>query len=305
MKWIKILNSINRKPDFLIIGVQKSATTWLHERLRKHPDVYMPCNELHYFDKNDNFKKGDQWYLKNFKHALRHQIIGEKTPDYIWTNCDGTPGLSENKHKRIHSFSPNIKMIVILRNPIERIVSAVHHNMRLGRIPARMTIDELMKSEAHEVIVDRMLKRGLYSKQLRAYYEIFEKSQIQVLFHDDIKLNPDHVLKRVQGFLGIDELPASDDNAKRYNEFNATELGALLIGMSSGALNSMFLKLDRYLLSHLPFSKISYPVLGDFAESQLIDYYAHDLEELPDLICQDLPVAWTSSSSLGQWGSLA
>ena len=77
------MDPINRKPDFLIIGVQKSATTWLQERLRQHPDVYMPRNELHYFDKNDNFKKGERWYLNNFKSAAKHQIIGEKTPDYM------------------------------------------------------------------------------------------------------------------------------------------------------------------------------------------------------------------------------
>ena len=68
-------------PDFIIIGAQKSGTTWLVDMLRDHEGVFIPRDEVHFF--NGHFDKGIDWYASHFNEASKNQCIGEKTPDYL------------------------------------------------------------------------------------------------------------------------------------------------------------------------------------------------------------------------------
>ena len=104
-------NSSTNFPDFIGIGAQKSGTSWLFKNLRKHPQLYFPeTKEIHFFDWY--FYKGLNWYCKHFKDADISQYKGEITPCYSI--------LSEEKIKFIHQINPKLKIILLLRNPIER-----------------------------------------------------------------------------------------------------------------------------------------------------------------------------------------
>lgn len=103
------------RPSFLIIGAAKCGTSTLREILSKHPEVGMPSREIHYFSKH--FVRGDLWYLNQFKEPERVQ--GEKSPSYLYDpRC----------HGRIKGLLPDVRMIVMLRNPVYRAWS--NWNMR-------------------------------------------------------------------------------------------------------------------------------------------------------------------------------
>ena len=103
------------------------------------PRVFTPGKEIHFFDQTKNFVKGEKWYLKHFDGASELQIIGEKTPDYFWTNCSKFVHLEQNKMANIRQVLPRAKIIVILRDPVERFVSAWNHNTRRGRELGRLS----------------------------------------------------------------------------------------------------------------------------------------------------------------------
>ena len=74
-----------RLPQFLIIGAQKAGTTWMHEMLGEHPDVFMPTpKELHFFDQRQVYDQGLEWYAGNYADAPADAILGEATPNYLW-----------------------------------------------------------------------------------------------------------------------------------------------------------------------------------------------------------------------------
>ena len=103
-------------PNFLICGASKSGTTTLQEVLCTHPDIFMPKKkrangrEIHFFNNDKNFAKGIEWYEKQFEGWNGEKAIGEKTPSYLCTPC--VP-------ERIHRFLPDVKLIFILRHPVD------------------------------------------------------------------------------------------------------------------------------------------------------------------------------------------
>ena len=106
-----------RMPDFLGIGTQKGGTTSLHQWLSHHPQVYLPeCKEVHYFDLNYN--ESQNWYKRHFENAKRSQKCGEITPFYLF---------HPSSAKRIKQTIPEIKLIVLLRDPVERVISHLRH----------------------------------------------------------------------------------------------------------------------------------------------------------------------------------
>ena len=131
-------------PKFLIIGAQKSGTSWLSYNLSNHPEVFIPKQELHFFDKGYNYSKGIEWYKTHFKNCGNAIAIGEKTPDYLWANGIGTEDHLPDVHLNIHKHLPNTRLIIMLRNPVDRAVSAVRHIIRSRRIAPPRRIDDLL-----------------------------------------------------------------------------------------------------------------------------------------------------------------
>ncbi|MDM8553304.1 sulfotransferase domain-containing protein [Desulfococcaceae bacterium HSG7] len=193
-------------PNFLIIGAQKSGTTWLGHMLRQHPDVFMPEQEVHFFDKENRFAKGITWYERHFDCVKNETAIGEKTPDYYWANGKGVEGHLPNVHLNIYNTLPNIKLIIVLRNPVERAISAVNHIVRSGRISPFEKIDGLLFGYKQYLIQGHgVIDYGKYYSKIMAYLEYFEINQLLILiFEDDIIKNPSEGLIKVCNFLNID-----------------------------------------------------------------------------------------------------
>ena len=128
-----------RLPDFLGIGCQKGGTTTLFQMLRKEEDIWMPdCKEIHFFDKK--YQRGAEWYRLQFTKAKKQQKCGEITPFYLFH-----PEVAE----RIKRHMPNIKLIILLRDPAKRAISQYQHAVRKG-------FETLELKEALEAEEDRM-----------------------------------------------------------------------------------------------------------------------------------------------------
>ncbi|HUE84637.1 MAG TPA: sulfotransferase [Vicinamibacterales bacterium] len=114
-------------PTFLIGGAQKSGTTTLHHYLSAHPDIFIPRRpqELHFFDFDPNYVRGVHWYASHFTSATpAHRAIGQTSPLYLY---------APDAPERIAALLPDVKLIFIRRNPVDRAFSHYWHAIKKGR----------------------------------------------------------------------------------------------------------------------------------------------------------------------------
>lgn len=200
-------------PDFLIIGAQKAATTWLRRFLQDHPDLFLPDEEVRFFNRSDNWSRGGDWYETHFREASAHQLVGEKTPNYLWTNPPDEERYLPDPHRRIVETLPDAKLIIILRNPVERVVSAYNHHLRQGRIPPDLSMERVLFGD-HEHLAREfgILSMSMYDRHLDDYLSVFDRNQLLVLFfEEDIVTEPERGLQRTCNFLGVDRADISRD----------------------------------------------------------------------------------------------
>jgi len=218
-----------RTPDFIGIGTARSASTWLHSRLSKHPDVYLPKKkELHFFNERRAHTACEvsgatwkrpvhfdldseahwRWYAAQFAGG-EGKVCGEITPDYST--------LSEPRVGEIKRHLPELKVILNIRNPIERAWSGLrfswqrHQDDQLRGVPT----DDLIRAVMHP---ERLL-RGDYPMTIINWERHFG-GQMLYLFYDDIATDPRRELGRVADFLEIDpaKLPDPEEDKRRVND---------------------------------------------------------------------------------------
>lgn len=195
---------MNNKVNFLIIGTQKGGTTALDTYLRLHPQISMAqTKEVHFFDNEEYFQSEQvdyNLYHRFFGKILENQIIGEATPIYMYWQ----PAI-----QRIYNYNPNIKLIILLRNPISRAYS--HWNMERDREADSLPFFEAIQRESerckealpfqHRVF--SYLDRGFYTQQLQRVWQYFPKHQTLILKSEDLNQFPQQTLNKICQFLEI------------------------------------------------------------------------------------------------------
>jgi len=172
---------MKRKIDFIGVGVQKSATTWVYKCLTEHPDV-SPAKrkEVHYFD--FYYKKGEEWYHSFFD--LNDKICGEISPYYIFKpQC---PEL-------IFEYNPDIKLFVTLRHPTDRAVE--QYQMEFNRGDTRLSFREAFYQDFRGI-----RKRGLYQEQLDRYKKF---KHFKIFMYYELKENPEAFINTLYKHLGL------------------------------------------------------------------------------------------------------
>jgi hypothetical protein len=192
-------------PNFLIAGAQKSGTTWLAQMLAQHPEVFIYPKEIHFFDHGPNYQKGLDWYLSHFKEAENKKAVGEKTPEYLWVHDHSGPIHLPNVQLNVHKALPKAKLILILRNPVTRSISAAKHLIRAGYVsPFRDIDDLLLRKDMEWENRAGIIEKGFYAKHICAYQKLYSRQQMLILiFEEDVAQQPEATLERVCEFLRI------------------------------------------------------------------------------------------------------
>lgn len=184
------------KANLMCIGAAKSGTTWLAEVLNQHPDIFIhPKKEIHYFNHfhpitqkpNINRKKGHSWYNELFKEGASKKIIADFSTSYLQK-----PSISSE----LKEYNSDVKVMVILRNPIDRAISDHHFLYSRGLIKEADLIEAFNK---HKTIRDT----GNYYSLLKPFYEDFNKERLRVFFFEQLK-EPDIFLDEICHFLTVE-----------------------------------------------------------------------------------------------------
>ena len=219
-------------PNFFIVGAGKAGTTSLYHYLRAHPQIYMsPIKEPCYFAQDLRARhsmdlgpilRGEtneplmwapltSWddYLSLFKGAAEEVVIGECSQPYL----PSTRAASE-----IAAVVPTARILIVLRDPIERAFSHYLMDLRNGEVSGSF-LEEVMrdKTARYPVAMRRpYVEFGLYYEQVKRYFEVFPRDQVLVLLHKEYKLNIDAFVSRICRFLGVDDT-VHWDATRKYN----------------------------------------------------------------------------------------
>lgn len=188
-------------PNFIGIGAERSATSWLWTCLDEHPQICMSHpKEIHYFNKN--YEEGEKWYRQHFAPDFKTTICGDITPIYM-----DDPRVCE----RIARDYPDAKILVILRNPFERALS--HLSLILRNEKGVVDNDDIVLAKKVVALDDKYLRRSLYYRGLKPYFASFPREQIIIRFYEDMKLDYKTFLQSLFLKLGAnpDFLPKSAD----------------------------------------------------------------------------------------------
>lgn len=180
-------------PDFLVLGAQRCATSWLYFCLKDHPEIFMPyIKEVGYFSSQHD--KGVDWYKRYYKLRAGEKAAGDVTPNYIF---------HEKAAERIAAELPDAKLVVTFRNPAERAFSQYLKHVRAGAV--KTDFETALKENP------QYAARGRYWPQLERYLALFPKERILVLIYEDIRADPHRHLKSIFSFIGVDPgfVPAS------------------------------------------------------------------------------------------------
>jgi Sulfotransferase domain len=179
-----------RLPNFLHLGPGKSGSTWLHETLALHPEVYLTDAKALFFF-NRYYDRGAGWYQKQFAGARPgHRIVGEVCPDYL---------SSARAPERIRAcLGPDVRLMVTLREPAARAYSAYLHRRKFGLTAP--TFRETLRT------TPELLDEGRYGTALQRYLDCFGPAALHVAVFDDLRADPQAFFDGVTGWLGIARL---------------------------------------------------------------------------------------------------
>jgi hypothetical protein len=214
-------------PDFLVVGAAKSGTTSLITDMRKHPEIFTPGIEVNYF--SHYYDKGPGWYTAIFKEPGK--IQGEKSTSYLfYPVC----------HERIFNHNPEIKLIILLREPVKRAFSNwtmryVQHRLlyqahifnqqypnKIENIGFSQLFHHFLSCYSSPCYNNEPLdvfSRGLYINQIESLLQFFKREQILILISENYFRNPVETLSKVSQFLNVDDFPNNQLSWKRKMEY--------------------------------------------------------------------------------------
>ena len=294
-------------PNFLIIGAEKSGTTALYHYLKQHPDIFMPkIKEPDFFafdGLNTKFEgPGEEGrmsinniddYASLFKTCTGQRAVGEASPIYLFE-----PKASKN----IHKYIPNVKIISILRNPIERAFSSYLMLIRDNRETASDFLEALnlekQRKEYNWAWNWQYREVGKYYVQLRRYFELFDQNNIKIYLYEDFEKDPLNVLRDIFSYLEVNEefVP----NMQRRHNVSGMPKSQLLHYMltTKHPIKETIKKglpheWIKEITANIKLRNLYKPELNLETRNLLLKYYLEDVLKLAELLDRDLST-WIS-----------
>jgi hypothetical protein len=294
-------------PNFLIIGAAKSGTSSLHFYLAQHPEIYMTPEKQTYFFAYEGTEPqfhgpGDQEemrghlitrlsdYQAQFAGVTTEKAIGEACSVYLY---DPNAPIAIKRH------IPHVKLIVILRDPAERAYSSFMQHMREG-YETVSDFGQALKLEEERIRnhwrhLWHYRARGYYSEQIQRYLELFDRSQLRIYLFEDLKRDPQGLLKDIFRFLGVrdDFVP---DTSEKHNATGIPRSRTMLrLIMRPNALKTLMkpvlpMRLRRTVKAFVTTSPWSLrrPPMPAELRQDLVEGYREDIHKLQAMIGRDL-----------------
>jgi hypothetical protein len=301
-----------KRPNFYIAGAPRCGTTALYTYLGEHPNIFLPkIKELHYFASDFPdvqkiiFKSVDE-YLTIFADAgEQHQAVGEVSPLYYYSNV---------ALKNIREFDPSIKIILILRNPVDFVQSV--HQLNLGLLredePDLARAWELQETRKQGNLIPKSCREpaliqygemGLFGRHVEKLFGIFPKEQVLIILFDDFAANPKSIYEAILMFLGVpsdgrQEFPSVNANYEHKSKVLARIIHPpqfiyrlfmriiSLFGVSSmKKVSLIYNKVELFNARRTPRASLN-PDL----RRKLQSYFRDDIHKLAKLIDRDLSI---------------
>jgi hypothetical protein len=281
-------------PNFLIIGAQKAGTTSLYYYLQQHPQIYMSAvkeprffyPEFYSADKLRPCKRkiplSIEEYESLFVEVSNEIAIGEASTDYLHNPI--TP-------QRIKKTIPDVKLIAILRNPVERAFSAFCYQTRDGY--ETLNFADALREEEREKSLRDYKKLGFYYSQVKRYFDIFDRDKIKIYLTEDLYNNPTVVLNDIYNFLGVEQ-PFQPELSKKNESGIPKSRFIHDIFLKDNPIKSAIKPLFSLKVRKLIQGKVkeinlaAKPTLSLELRQNLIEIYREDIVKLETLIQKDL-----------------
>ena len=272
------------RPNFLCAGAAKSGTTWLYRCLRQHPHVYLPITkELHFFSYDENFVKGNDWYQQFFEGADAKHAVGEFSPSYL---------ASEKAAERIYAYEPKMRLVFLLRNPIERAYSHYCMAAATGRLSA--DVNKMLTIDTSYV------RWGCYWTQVQRFLKFFDRRQLGIFFFEDLKNTPSAFFADVSRFVGVEAIALPDHLNRRINVTKPLPRSPLLARSIDHVMG--YVRMNTYAEGALTFARnIGFldkivrlnhrdlvPPIADSKFDELASFYEMEVVQLGHFVGKDL-----------------
>jgi hypothetical protein len=280
-------------PDFLVIGAYKSGSTALHEALRAHPQVFVPAQKGPSFFAFDGVAEPDRplppgtvrsWddYRALFDQAPAGAVCGEVSPEYL---------ANPRAAGRIRDRVPHVRLVAILRNPVERAFSDYLMYVRDGLEPEAdfgRALDAQAERRRTAAPTGYYVETGFYGRQLRPYFETFPRERIQVHLFEDFAADPGGVLRSLFAFLGVD--PALGRTPERAVNVSGIPRNALVAAAVRGGrrLAPLLPAAVRSRAKATLARGLDRPELAPEHRRRLVELYREDVAELERLLDRPL-----------------
>lgn len=293
-----------RTPDFLVVGTARAGTTALHSYLRQHPEIFLPklkepCFFVFEGEGNKYIKGKFAFAIRNFNdytqlfsRAELNQKIGEMSTPYLYLFEKSISTI-----KKYFNDYADIKIIILLRNPVDRAYSQYKWRVRDGREP--LHFEDAIKEEKERMKANFSfdyfyVDRGFYYKQVKAYVENFKN--VHFVYFDDFNSEPSPVLKGICRFIGVNE-NWNFRKIKRQNESSvpiSKSLGKLVTSENRLKYKFWFALPEsvrnnlRRLFSKMNTKKSGVKKMNTLTRQQLVETYRDDIVALQQLTGRDL-----------------
>ncbi|MHA6266523.1 sulfotransferase [uncultured Aliiroseovarius sp.] len=266
-----------RPIDFLIIGAAKCATTWEQQSLSASPGIFMPAPELHFFSRV--YDRGFDWYRDQFASAASTDLIGEKSNSYLTE-----PAAAQ----RIKDAYPDARLIVQMRNPVQRAYSDYCMLFRRGEVSG--DIDRHLNPD--RAGQERFLHDGRYAHHLDRFYALFPADQILLLAFENVATDPTRQLALVAdhiGYGGVLSAPLREKVKDKEAPVVPRGLRKVLAPLRP-ILDPIRESTPMKALRNAVARPVSYPALTPDLERKMTDYFRDDVDKLravaPDVVAR-------------------
>lgn len=281
-------------PNLILLGAQKSGSTAVYDWLSQHPDIYgnPAMKDFPYFSNPEYYDRGLPWFAGNFRGHRAERYILHGYVHYLF--------FGREIARRLQDFNPESRLIMLLRNPVDRAFS--------GWLQARKTGNESTESFAEAIQADRLgqltnlrarvdrsyLTHGLYARQIQEYLEVFPRQQIHIELYDSIQDDPAAACTKLFKFLGI----SSDfqPQLRKKNVYGKPRFPAIESLIQRGIPSRLLHKIVplslrsrlRQQVRALNTIAVAKPQLDAGLRAELENYYAQDILRLQEITGRNL-----------------